>query len=524
MALYRNGYFYHTPKDAFEHISPGTLQHFGGNILSLLRQILFSGSSYLRKSSSECFQEESRQNLTKTTYFDVGGVFMIYYSAETNAAFIVALATGVLWSLFRNRRYRITGLSSIGVMLSLVLSVVGAIGAPLLLGFLGSSVLEKPMIWYSSPWLALLLYFPMSMAGILLALFIASFVSTSNEAEFTSLFFLISTVISFTLVLAGFYFQVGAIFFGIMYSTCFCIAAGSKNPESRYFMFSGPLFLISDICFQFLETIVPIAGRAGLKPVDMIVSGFCGLIGVFLLLPLLPLCRFKFTRKQLILISFTLMLFSVGVFGVLSMRESVYSPASPKRVLVEHVNTMDSEESYFLFIPSDNIPFTTETMPSEAFPQLSAYTRKFHSKLPTIPCLNPEEGKRWEMKANRASVSIEPSVQVEKEESWAIHVSAPHAFNIEITISSASYIQSCDIAQEIESFSDSDEFKIRLFDGDGTNNFAFHVAVSGKVKVDMFINYLEEDTSAPINQLIDSLPNSFVPVGCITFHKTFLLY
>jgi hypothetical protein len=40
-ALFRNGYKYHTPRDSFDSVTNGTVQHFGENILQITKHLAF---------------------------------------------------------------------------------------------------------------------------------------------------------------------------------------------------------------------------------------------------------------------------------------------------------------------------------------------------------------------------------------------------------------------------------------------------------------------------------------------------
>ncbi|CAL8109253.1 unnamed protein product [Orchesella dallaii] len=82
-AFIKNGYFYHTKFDSVENISPGSIQHEGSNILSLLENLGNLDFSQIQ------YSEE------KMVFFDIFGWYMIVYS-ETVARMLNILVSVVV--------------------------------------------------------------------------------------------------------------------------------------------------------------------------------------------------------------------------------------------------------------------------------------------------------------------------------------------------------------------------------------------------------------------------------------------
>lgn len=94
LALILNGYVYHTVNDGIEHVSKGSLQSTGDNVLALLREI----------DESPELDEEPEEGAEGLVFFDFFGLFMISFSmtvlrALNSLAFIANF--GVIgWMLF----------------------------------------------------------------------------------------------------------------------------------------------------------------------------------------------------------------------------------------------------------------------------------------------------------------------------------------------------------------------------------------------------------------------------------------
>lgn len=82
-AFYQNGYRYHTKFDDFQNIPPGSYQHVGDNILTLVKNLA---------SAPEVSEGDGVPG--KMIYYDIFGFFMISYTTRT--AFILNIVTVLL--------------------------------------------------------------------------------------------------------------------------------------------------------------------------------------------------------------------------------------------------------------------------------------------------------------------------------------------------------------------------------------------------------------------------------------------
>lgn len=85
MAFIKNGWVYHTKWDKLSEIPPGSLQHMGANALAILKHL----------SSKIDFSEVDTDSSGKMVYFDVFGLFMIFYPRWAGMVIdcVIAIAT-----------------------------------------------------------------------------------------------------------------------------------------------------------------------------------------------------------------------------------------------------------------------------------------------------------------------------------------------------------------------------------------------------------------------------------------------
>lgn len=83
MAFVKNGYVYHTKFDNVEHVTSGSIQHEGSNVLELLKSL----------GDTDFSKAEYTDTKDKTVFFDVFGYFVLVYSENT--AIILNIFVGV---------------------------------------------------------------------------------------------------------------------------------------------------------------------------------------------------------------------------------------------------------------------------------------------------------------------------------------------------------------------------------------------------------------------------------------------
>ena len=221
----------------------------------------------------------------------------------------------------------------------------------------------------------------------------------------------------------------------------------------------------------------------------------------------------KKKTKQYFLFVFLLL----SLIGAISLPGRIYSPETPKRVLIQHVTDVTEGEEYILFIPSDSIPLNANDMPLTSFPQQSN-TQRYHAPLATIPSLKLEEGNRWEMNTNSKS-PYQPQMNIHStsDKMWDIEINAPEAFTVELWFSPCNNLVSVGNSVNNTSFiTPCDIHKVRLIDGNGIYNTNISVEVLGDVQIEVFVNYL--NVPEEVIEIVDTLPSYFASVYAST-HK-----
>eukprot|EP00946_MAST-07B_sp_MAST-7B-sp1_P000422 g422.t1 len=163
MVFIKNGYVYHTAQDDLAHVTAGTLQHVGNNLLPTVRAM--ANSPYLVDSLA--FRDRS------AVFFDVWGLFLIVISdADVARGFYLCFAALVLLLDFRdaaasNSSYRSWIVSISRALAFQTLVFFGGILASLFIGVLFAVFTSHSMAWYAHFNITCLLFGMSSLAGVL---------------------------------------------------------------------------------------------------------------------------------------------------------------------------------------------------------------------------------------------------------------------------------------------------------------------------------------------------------------------
>lgn len=168
IALYRDGYAYHTNLDRPSRIDPGSLQHMGANALGLVREL---ASTDIRRHSSD-----------RAVYYDLLGVGMITYGeAIATALGIGAILLAIIAVVLAVR----ADAASIGdVVLGGLATVLGSVGALALTPLFALTpwwIAGKLHGWYAHPWRGWLAYAAFAAAVMLGALWLTDLRRSMRE-------------------------------------------------------------------------------------------------------------------------------------------------------------------------------------------------------------------------------------------------------------------------------------------------------------------------------------------------------
>ncbi len=155
VALYQDGYAYHTALDRVERVQPGSIQHMGGNALALVREL----------ATGPLPGDVSR---TPSIYYDFLGRTMFAYSAGTATILaVLAVLLALAAVAVAARRTPLTwgrALAGMGVTL---LATLAGILLPMVVGGLLGMVLGRPHGWFARPWLGWAAFGALSLAAFL---------------------------------------------------------------------------------------------------------------------------------------------------------------------------------------------------------------------------------------------------------------------------------------------------------------------------------------------------------------------
>lgn len=144
----KDSYKYHTRLDLVEYIEPGTLQHFGDNIIAMLKAGAAKDPSFFK----------GIKKARETLYFTVlGGTFLIMVKASTvTLVYIAMFSIAVLLavSTVKAGHRGVYSLCVLNAPLTMISGIIMAdIGAAIMTLLLG-----KPLAYFRKEWYCVLLY------------------------------------------------------------------------------------------------------------------------------------------------------------------------------------------------------------------------------------------------------------------------------------------------------------------------------------------------------------------------------
>jgi hypothetical protein len=155
VALYQDGYAYHTALDRVERVQPGSIQHMGGNTLALVREL---ATGPLPGDVSPA----------PSIYYDFLGRTMFAYSAGTAVILaVVAILLALAAVAVAARRTPLTwGRALAGMGVTLLATVAGLL-VPVVVGYVLGMVLGRPHGWFARPGLGWATFGALALAAFL---------------------------------------------------------------------------------------------------------------------------------------------------------------------------------------------------------------------------------------------------------------------------------------------------------------------------------------------------------------------
>ncbi|GLJ16155.1 hypothetical protein SUGI_0269560 [Cryptomeria japonica] len=362
------GYFYHTSYDRIENILPGSIQARGENLFSVLKALA---------SSSELQNAQQRADKTfvangtlgdRPIFFDYLSWFMVFYSKETSMILHLLPMVIVLVALLFPMSSKLSNLSRLtrlwytikGMALhaaGLVLAVI----VPAVLAFLRLLVSNSAMVWYAHPSLALFMFVPGALLGLLLpkavlgwslANDLSAISKTSNEEALDWMSHWGSVACYSSLTLVYLYAGLGGGFLTFWWAVflilswpmfCFCVQIFGRQSVKSLLGYAIPLIVpiafsvyFGGVCLQFLIEKMGMFGSVpqpyGYFVSDIMIACVTGVVVGWCVGPLLTIAGSWLAQS--VPMQF-LLHFSV-VAMALSSQFFPYSVDAPKRVVLQH--------------------------------------------------------------------------------------------------------------------------------------------------------------------------------------------
>lgn len=156
MAIVRDSYKYHTRLDTVEYLQPGSLQHFGENMVAIL--------SYLASTPSGA-DLASISRAREIVFFDLfgGKLFVMIQKDAAAIGYIALFVASVGLAALRMRRDRLSGY--LVCLISIPASMLGSALAAVLTAAVMAYGLDRPLSYFRKEWWCLVLYGPSSLLG-----------------------------------------------------------------------------------------------------------------------------------------------------------------------------------------------------------------------------------------------------------------------------------------------------------------------------------------------------------------------
>jgi hypothetical protein len=330
MALFENGYAYHTMRDRVGNVEPGSIQHLGANLLATVREL--SQRETLAGKSAEA----------EVVYYDVLGRWMLVYGrGAAGVVSLMALAWVVLamgiarWRAALPVRTALSGWSVVS------LSLLAGVLVPVLVGLALGFPLRSPHRWYASPVLGSLAF---GLAGLAAATAVHAWWARRTASTVPALRTLACAGGAFlTWALLGVVLSLGvgagAGYLGPWWAVpgAVGLAAAAWRPRWRL-----PLLLVACLPgllvtaqagLRLVQFFAPLGGRFPLTfPLDAVFGALVGLLVVLAYVALLPVVHESpnLGRASLVMAGLSAILLTVLVL------QPPYSPERPKRLWLEH--------------------------------------------------------------------------------------------------------------------------------------------------------------------------------------------
>ncbi|KAL0477628.1 hypothetical protein AKO1_005555 [Acrasis kona] len=329
VAFYRNGHTYHTKRESFDLVDHSSIKNMGDDTLRFMERL-----------SSITDEFPSRNEVDKSNvavYYDLMSYYMVVMDAKSACAINIAVVFVTLFSLLRSFTFELV-MSLVMLFCCLVCGIVSSVVNAVVL----TKLFGCKMVFYSMhPYYALLLYGAPSLVGNLCSIrFFTKWFALDYKSVHRAI-----TLTCLLILMVGTYFKIGTSFLPML--LCVTLSVTSFI-ESDHFVKRVLIVLLNVPCllfivflsFSMLDLFVPVMGRFGDKPTDIIISVLTAILTNWIIVLIKPLLFEKNTKRTtwIVLSCFVVLSISTTIYSGLFVHP--YSKFRPKRVSVQHVNHM----------------------------------------------------------------------------------------------------------------------------------------------------------------------------------------
>lgn len=377
LAYYQNSYVYHTDLDQLHMLHPGSIQHMGDNVLSLMQAL--ARSDFI-DSTAHATTLASHPGV----YADIYGRYMVHYSMRTATVLHLLLVATAFAALVARKGWPVRAPRPAHAVWSALLSILASIVAGALLSVataaVYSLVFKQRLLWFSQPWLLLPFYATPTLLAMLAVQWswwrrhLTSTTSTTSQQQRQALewLLLLAVALFHTLLLAALtlaqlgmsftFFVWAAHSLGMLvYNYCASraegrAARGDVAVSGLSYVLAGlvPLLLSLDSMQGIFQTLVPLTGRMGADiPTDIVMALLTSLCTAWLALLLLPFAQ---RAGRLVSVMRALAVLSVAALVAASILGQPYDGLHPKRIFLQHTIVRGEPQAFVMMASPDAVP------------------------------------------------------------------------------------------------------------------------------------------------------------------------
>ena len=348
LAFLFDGLAYHTREDTVERIRPGTLQSMGENVLALVSE--YSKVLGVPGYESKMYNQGSvEKNVQGQVFFDVGGRFMVVYSAQV-ASVLHSLPLMVLLLLSLT-----AVISAPSAMMGHIRTALASVGLCILLpGVLGGvrALLSGcPISWYGNFIESGFVFLPIASAGILLPCDGLRGQKTKDSLGFGVLFAMLG---SLTMMIG-----MTSSFVTASWGAGTIIASLLESKLSHFGLILGYILPSYFGCTIAVTTLVHViekigitgsmGGIMGIFLTDSIVGSLSGVCVVLVFGSLAPYIAYAFGvyKKRVCMMLAALSIVSAILSSYVSFEQNPrvkkgipYTKVAPKRMIFQHIHKL----------------------------------------------------------------------------------------------------------------------------------------------------------------------------------------